>query len=266
MMKGVRHSVWQWVVACGVTALLVLMSPCCDVDAAESPANVASFDHHKTRFPLTGAHQRLKCEQCHNRTDFKGAPRRCEDCHKMGGFARAAVMPQNHIRVRKDACADCHITMSFSIVPRVEHSQVIGFCTNCHNNVVAQGKPKNHLPTNAMCSVCHLSTTEWLMGGNIRGLFDHTHYQTLCTRCHNNVTAPGKPPRHFPTHNNCEQCHGFTTWKSRTYNHDGVVGKCASCHNGTSAMGRSARHRPTGAACENCHISTRDWYQTQVGY
>ena len=52
--------------------------------------NAASFDHSKTQFPLDGAHQKVRCSQCHTRQEqrgdrsvriYRGTPLKCSDCH-----------------------------------------------------------------------------------------------------------------------------------------------------------------------------------------
>jgi hypothetical protein len=53
-----------------------------------------SFDHSQTAFPLTGAHQNVKCAACHlarartngkSTVQYKGTPHQCEGCHKVEG-------------------------------------------------------------------------------------------------------------------------------------------------------------------------------------
>jgi hypothetical protein len=55
--------------------------------------NVASFDHDKTAFPLDGAHDMVRCAQCHTQNRdlngrqvrlYRGAPRECSGCHSDG--------------------------------------------------------------------------------------------------------------------------------------------------------------------------------------
>ena len=43
------------------------------------------FDHLRSGFPLTGAHERIDCQSCHVRGFFEGTPTRCGVCH--GGVA-----------------------------------------------------------------------------------------------------------------------------------------------------------------------------------
>ncbi len=60
---------------------------------AISTWGAASFDHDKTRFPLDGAHEKVRCAQCHTQTMelngrqarlYRGAPLECAGCHTDG--------------------------------------------------------------------------------------------------------------------------------------------------------------------------------------
>ena len=57
-----------------------------------------SFDHARTRFPLTGAHVEVACDKCHWNGRLQGTPRSCELCHER---------PRDHF---PGACDQCHTT------------------------------------------------------------------------------------------------------------------------------------------------------------
>lgn len=59
------------------------------------------FDHAKTRFPLTGAHVKVTCEDCHWHGRLAGTPRVCELCHPR---------PRDHFT---GTCEQCHTTASW---------------------------------------------------------------------------------------------------------------------------------------------------------
>ena len=72
---------------------------------------VASFDHSKTRFALTGAHRGAACEQCHRSTAlslgahkvvFQGAPLACVGCHEDVHAGQFAAMSESQ------GCEACH--------------------------------------------------------------------------------------------------------------------------------------------------------------
>jgi len=90
----------------------------------------------------------------------------CAYCHD--GTA-ASGKPASHINTT-DVCDACHAPYPSLWAPvvagAVDHTQVIGTCSSCHDGVIATGKPANHLVTALECNTCHLTTT-WLSGGVI---------------------------------------------------------------------------------------------------
>jgi len=56
-------------------------------------------------------------------------------------------------------CEDCHNVLTFASVARVDHTQVLGVCSSCHNGVIATGKFAGHIATTAECNTCHSTTT-----------------------------------------------------------------------------------------------------------
>jgi hypothetical protein len=65
------------------------------------------FDHSRTKFPLTGRHQRVDCEKCHTKT-LEGNASTCISCHKKDDVHRGR---------RKD-CARCHTTNRWTEIVR----------------------------------------------------------------------------------------------------------------------------------------------------
>lgn len=98
-------------------------------------------------------------------------------------------------------CQQCHRAGVFRGTPRL--------CSDCHNNVTAEGKGFRHIPTALQCSDCH-TVQDWRLAR-----FDHAGFDFGCMRCHNNFTAPGKLPDHPPTSNVCEDCHTTVHWDLR---------------------------------------------------
>ena len=66
-----------------------------------------TFNHDKTRFPLTGKHKRVTCESCH-KTTLKDTPSRCIDCHKKDDVHRG----------RRPNCESCHVTTNWGTIKR----------------------------------------------------------------------------------------------------------------------------------------------------
>lgn len=108
----------------------------CHSTAAWKPA---TFDHNLTNFPLTGAHARIACENCHGGGNFTALPTSCVACHGEPAW-HAGAFGQN--------CAACHSTNAwrpakFNLAhpePRVEE----------HGSGIYHG--------NTSCRTCHPST------------------------------------------------------------------------------------------------------------
>jgi nitrate/TMAO reductase-like tetraheme cytochrome c subunit len=112
----------------------------------------ANFDHSK--FPLTGKHQSLTCDQCHYGT-YNGTASGCVNCHQP---------PSTHAGMSTD-CAQCHTPDGF-IPANFVHQRVgehIGgerplTCVTCH--------PVQFTETTCTGSRCHSSNNP---GGGDRG-------------------------------------------------------------------------------------------------
>ena len=72
---------------------------------AERLASLKSdrFDHSKTKFPLTGKHTKVACEDCHTKT-IENTPTACIACHKKDDIHRG----------RRPDCARCHTTRNWN--------------------------------------------------------------------------------------------------------------------------------------------------------
>ena len=211
----------------------------------------ATFDHNRTGFPLTGAHERTDCETCHQGGRFKGTPRQCLYCHGGAGSEAFTRRPPNHIP-SSSRCDDCHTTFTWRDA-RFDHFGAPNQCISCHNRSLASGKTPNHLPTSNNCDDCH-SVMVWSAA-----VMDHVGIVSNCLQCHNGSQASGKSPRHLPTTNLCEDCHLTATWNnSSKFDHAQALGTCEGCHNNSLVAGKPADHIPTTLPCDTCH-STHAW-------
>ena len=87
---------------------------------------------------------------------------------------------------------------------------------------------------------------------------DHAAVRASCFVCHNDVAAPGKPPGHPTSTNDCELCHSTSTWLGPTFDHFGITAPCISCHNNMDQPGKPQDHIVSSDNCEECH-NTRNW-------
>ncbi|WP_395687840.1 cytochrome c3 family protein [Caenimonas koreensis] len=125
------------------------------------------FDHSVTRFALTGAHNKARCESCHKTRDYKEAPKACVGCH---------LKEDKHKARFGEKCESCHNTQRWPQITFrhdtdtryalvAKHRDVR--CTSCHTGTLYKEK------TGSACIDCHRK--------------DDTHKGSLgqdCVRCH----------------------------------------------------------------------------------
>ncbi len=130
-----------------------------DCSACHDPSgwDNATFDHNKSKFPLTGAHVNVKCESCHINKVFQGLSTACASCHGDPGW-HAGAFGLN--------CAGCHNTSnwanakfsgphpSFGDEGGINHGGAT--CKTCHPSTVNA----------ATCLACHKSNNPGDGGGD----------------------------------------------------------------------------------------------------
>lgn len=201
------------------------------------------FDHSKTRYPLTGLHQQVKCEKCHT-PDATGAPRykglpfgKCDDCHAdphKGSF-------------KDKSCQTCHTTSGWKRVS-----------TSGLNNTFDHSKTKYPLEgkhTTVECEACH-----------VKGDFKKELAFAKCTDCHKDEHNGQFAKR--PGGIECANCHKVDGWKPSLFDvkaHaktdypliDGHAKlKCEQCHTpkGKETIFKIANFR----RCTDCHMDEHD--------
>ncbi|MCU0509548.1 MAG: hypothetical protein MUC34_14375 [Anaerolineae bacterium] len=91
----------------------------------------ATFDHATTAFPLTGAHQQVRCEQCHRDGRFSGMSTDCASCHED---------PAYHRGLFAQGCDACHATAGWQPArldlthsfPLSHGTPAVSSCRTCH--------------------------------------------------------------------------------------------------------------------------------------
>lgn len=203
-----------------------------------------TFDHSKTRYPLTGQHAQVKCEKCHtpgsdNQPRYLGLRfSKCNDCHSdphKGGFAQ-------------QTCQSCHTTASWK---RVISS---GLSLNFDHSKTKFPLLGKHQTVG--CGACHAS-----------GDFKKPLAFAKCTDCHKDAHNGQFLKR--ADGGECSSCHDVDGWKPSTFDlraHAAtqypLQGKhakleCAECH---IAKGKDTIYRIKFARCLDCH---QDEHQTQ---
>ena len=194
--------------------------------------------------------------------NHSGLSSNCVSCHD-GVLVNPGKSP-DHIAT-SNLCQGCHTPQGAAIIPFVDHQEVFGNCSECHNGTTAIGKSEFHTPTNAECDNCH-NTTSFLQL-QLDGGFDHSNITRGCNGCHNGTVATGKTlsildgGRHPNTNSECGSCHTTASFLNAYPDHTGpdVVGAgitCDSCHvaDGTGlATGQIDGHPITNVDCDICH-------------
>jgi len=229
----------------------------CHSQDAWKPA--AQFDHSRSRFPLTGLHTAVSCQQCHGpqggnsqEARFKGLnfaecsachrdPHKgtvganCVQCHttagwKGPGFTRLSRFDHSkthypltgqHASVN---CSSCHKTADFSA--RLASGRCIDCHNDRHNGQFAARADKGD------CQACHTLDKKFEVSTFDAKAHALTAYPLLgrhanvaCKDCHtkkNSVTS------YHPKFENCTDCHKDQHGGQFAKRSDN--GDCASCH------------------------------------
>ena len=93
------------------------------------------FSHDFSLFPLTGSHQLLSCDSCHQNLEYKETAQECSDCHLQDDVHKSTLGRE---------CATCHDTTTWSHW-QFNHDKQTKFILNgAHQNL--------------QCKLCHNST------------------------------------------------------------------------------------------------------------
>ena len=214
-----------------------LAIPCenCHTPAAWRPIRVVpEFDHNKTRYPLRGLHENVKCIECHSKPVFTDVGKNCADCHA-----------DIHRRKNGTDCAQCHSVLGWQVsVTQIKEHQNRFPLFGAHAAV--------------QCEDCHKSAAV----GVFQGL------STACASCHltdyQKTVNPNHAAASFPT--TCQTCHSFDSWAGAKFDHsstgflltNGHAGvPCSSCHINNNYNLKIA---PTDCGNSGCHLTT--WQKT----
>jgi len=198
-------------------------------------AQLITFNHDKTGFPLKGKHEKLDCKKCHQQSYTKPiAHQRCADCHKdyhHGQFTQANSATD---------CGDCHSVNGFTPT---------SFTIEKHN----QGKFKlagAHLAT--PCFACHKQDDRW----------EFQNIGEQCVDCHENIHK-GFISEKFIPNQDCSSCHKVDQWADIKFDHHKtnfeLAGKhaqisCRTCHFKENEDKKPIQiFANLSTQCETCH-------------
>ena len=209
--------------------------------------NQQNFDHNKTKYPLIGKHQTVKCNDCH-KGENKKKPlyAKCVDCHTdfhKGEFTINGII--------KD-CNSCHSEKGFN---------TSSFSLEEHNKGKFQ-LTGSHLAV--PCKNCHQQEKDW-------------HFKNIgtdCIKCHKNVHGTELAQKYLPE-NKCTSCHQTENWSTITFDHNStefvLLGKhksvtCAKCHYTIVDTDHKVfKFSSLNLSCEQCHKDIH-FGQFRVGY
>ena len=262
------------------------------------------FNHQLSGFPLTGAHAKKKCKDCHKaefitnikvknkKFTYLGLTASCLPCHT-----------DYHQKTITAPCLNCHGDNAFKPASKFSHAStkfpLLGMhqtvpCVKCHpvtvsNNVNFQKFAGVQFKE---CSNCHTDPHKGQFGLNctschseasfhtVKGIsnFDHSktryalenkHLAVPCKSCHkNNVTDPVR-------HERCIDCH--TDYHQGQLTKQGVMPDCSACHSTKGFTGAAFTIEQHNAAnfilqgahlatpCFACHKKQEKWSFRQIG-
>ncbi len=205
---------------------------CRSCHSEESWTKPRTFDHSKTKFPLTGGHEKVPCSSCHANEKYKGVPLACSSCHQLQDVHQGKYGAK---------CESCHENTKWKTV-HFNHAKTKFLlrgahvplrCEACHTGDLYNDK------LGTTCIACHKK--------------DDAHKGQLgqnCLQCHNETAWRKKVAydhdlTHFPLLGKhaivpCEQCHKSASFKD-------TQSACSACH-------KDEHHQGTlGSKCESCH-------------
>jgi len=184
-----------------------------------------------------------------------GLSSNCVNCHNGVSLNNRGepIVPKvgDHLAT-SNMCQTCHTTFGFVTPAFVDHQEVLGNCSECHDGVRAIGKSIWHVETAEECDECH-NTTHFLEL-QPDGSFDHTGILRACLGCHNGSVATGQDAGHIVTNTDCGYCHATVSFLPAYVDHSDITENCVSCHNNTDAIGQPDTHPGTNPIdCVVCH-------------
>lgn len=263
-----------------------LSKDCASCHGFDAFKPASAFNHQKTDFPLTGAHGKVDCTECHKKSTVNGkefqqfsgvAFQNCNACHKdpHGG------------EFGKD-CKACHQTESFHKLKTGStfNHAVTGFelvgkhgaldCRKCHDQ--RKGTPGLYQEfvslTDINCLTCHEDTHDKKLGNECRDChnqnsfsiklfpkgFPHAstgfilegkHASVDCRKCHTGKFMTEPLP-----HETCNQCHQDYHQGEFT---SSPYQDCAVCHS-TATFKESLfdfeKHQQSAFPLKGAHLAT----------
>ncbi len=241
-----------------------------------------NFRHDDTKFKLTGAHQKVDCNKCHQSEKrngkkiqrFKGIVftscqschtdihkgkfgNDCQSCHNTSSFHSIAQGSFDHSRTnfplvgkhRGVRCNDCHKT---NLSAKLKHEKCIDCHADYHKGELTSGVSIRD------CSVCHNesgfvpSTFTIQQHNETKFILSGSHLALPCQNCHMKEES-----WHFRNiGNDCFECHKNVHGNELTQKYL-PDHKCTSCHTTDNWNTISFNHSQTDFSLEGKHQNAR---------
>lgn len=251
--------------------------PCedCHTNTSWKPIRgVPEFDHNKTKYPLLGMHEKVRCTQCHVSLVFTDVGTRCADCHAdihRGQFGTNCEQCHTvkgwdlHTQELKEhsnrfpllgahaalECVDCHKQEAVG-----QFAGLSTTCISCHAADFQKALNPSHAALNfaSTCETCHNADT-WY-----DAKFDHlkytgyaltgAHANLPCTDCHLNGQFAGTPA-------DCYSCHvkDFNSTTSPNHAQAGIPTQCQTCHTTIAWIPATFDHNKTAFPLTGAHVN-----------
>lgn len=134
------------------------------------------FDHGTTGWPLTGAHVKVPCNQCHVNNNYQNTPTDCYACHKKD--YDNTTDPNHKAAGFPTTCLTCHTTKSWQGAVfnhtwfPMNHGNAKN-CSNCHTN------PSDYSVFS--CTICHAKNKT---DQQHQGVRNYVYNSPNCYQCH----------------------------------------------------------------------------------
>ena len=199
------------------------------------------FDHSKTKFPLLGRHDKVKCDDCHKSKIYNEAPKDCLSCHRKDDTHKGRYGVK---------CDTCHNANSWKEILfnhdrdtkyPLRGKHVSTKCDDCHTGHLYNDKLKQE------CLSCHRKDDkhEGQEGPKCERCHVEKDWKTIVRFDHGLTRFPllGKHEKA-----DCKKCHESPRFKDAKTD-------CVSCH-----LKEDVHKGRLGTLCEVCH-NARNWKQ-----
>ena len=207
--------------------------------------------HQNSKFPLTGGHLAVPCNECHKQMlgtkviPYHFGQLSCTTCHEdvhKNQFADRMAAP--NATAKPPGCEACHSTHDWKDLSKFDHEKTRFPLVGAHRAVACADC---HKPPNLELNLLHVEFAKTPVN---------------CGDCHQNPHADQFGARGA----DCASCHNPIQWQPSLFDHNKTVFPlrgghenvaCSACHTLKKVVGGNTVlfYKPTPTACEACHAS-----------